>query len=86
MFVIGLLIAYQTIGLAILFASNEKNLKNLNNDLIKNRDLRMNFLLSLVYMFSCYQLYTMDYTVFAIVGFTHAVILSLIIIFRSIEL
>jgi hypothetical protein len=81
--VIGMLsivILIQTIAAAGAFAGYNKN-----ESKSKIYDNKMLFLVSLVYMMSCYQLYTIGYTIFSVVAFTHVVLISLAAIFRSIK-
>jgi len=77
---LSLLILIQTIGAAAVLAGYTKN-----ESKSKMHDNKMLFLISLVYMMSCYQLYIIGYTIFSVVAFTHVVLISLAAIFRSIK-
>jgi hypothetical protein len=80
--VIGMLsivILIQTIAAASAFAGySESKSKRVH-------DNKMIFLISLVYMLSCYQLYTIGYVIFSVIAFTHVVIIFFAAIFRSIK-
>lgn len=78
---LSILILIQTIVAAGAFAGYNNKTESKS----KIHDNKMLFLLSLVYMMSCYQLYTIGYTIFAVVAFTHVVLMSLAAILRSIK-
>jgi MFS family permease len=83
MFLLGILVAMQTIGFAALAALSSSYTTKVSS---KNKeDLKMRFLLTIAYTISCYQLYIIGYTIFAVVAFTHISINLLEIIFRSIK-
>ena len=82
MALICLLIFVQTIAYPAAVANPEKlSLHKLKYQ----RDLKMNFLVSLAYMISCYQLYITGFTILGVIGFMHAVMLAITVMFRSIK-
>jgi hypothetical protein len=76
---LSILILIQTIGAAAVWAGYQNEKKS------RKTDDSMLFLISIVYMVSCYQLYIAGYTIFSVVAFTHVAIISFAAILRSIK-
>jgi hypothetical protein len=76
---LSILILIQTIGAAAVWAGYQNEKKS------RKTDDSMLFLISIVYLVSCYQLYIAGYTIFSVVAFTHVAIISFAAILRSIK-
>jgi hypothetical protein len=79
---LSILVFVQTLAAAAVFGM-QMPFKGIAND--ETRDHGLNFLVSITYLASCYQLYIAGFEIFSVVAATHATILMLALILRGIK-
>jgi hypothetical protein len=83
MIFLGLLIVIQTIGAAAAMALKDHTKETGKETANDEKDFKMNFLVSVMYFASCYQLYLVGYEIFSVIAATHVSILALTILFKG---